>query len=500
MIKRIIEFPYWHYVGLAAIVKLAVATQLPLTGDEAYFVIWGEHPAFGYYDHPPLTGWWLAVILWLFDPSVLGIRLTQLIASFLPALMVASVLRGDPNRQQIGVVCALFLPIVLLNVFTTTDTLYTVFSLLAMWLYVERREHCSIIRLLTIGGFLAAAFLSKYLAALVIFGIFVDQLVFGSNRLKNLMIMSIPLVLGVAFNGWWNYQNCGYNLLFNLVNRQSNAELNIIQPLIYLISLVYVLLPLWIFVGLRYNALFWPTDQITRRWLCVSGAPLIALLGVSLFKPIGLHWLTPCLVALMIGMVRILPKIEPSRTIQASIIGFGGVHTVLMLVVALFPIEHYIFDDERANKVQWYRHAPNLVEHLEHRYQGRPMIATPSYSRSAVLSFYADNYVSVFGEGSRYGRQNDLIHSPMRYTESDVLIVGSTRHEVEGYRDYFRSSHVEQISVEGLTAHVLVGSGFNMQAYRETIEDMILNDYYAIPPEWPIGSCAFIERVRTDGN
>ena len=34
-----------------------------MTGDEAYFVLWGRHPDLGFYDHPPMVGWLLALIL-----------------------------------------------------------------------------------------------------------------------------------------------------------------------------------------------------------------------------------------------------------------------------------------------------------------------------------------------------------------------------------------------------------------------------------------------------
>ena len=46
-----------------AVFRLWFAAVLPLTGDEGYFVFWGEHPAGGYYDHPPMVGWWLTGLL-----------------------------------------------------------------------------------------------------------------------------------------------------------------------------------------------------------------------------------------------------------------------------------------------------------------------------------------------------------------------------------------------------------------------------------------------------
>ena len=59
--------------------RLWFAAALPLTGDEAYFVVWGQQLAGGYYDHPPMVGWWRAALLqlgraewWLRLPAVLA--------------------------------------------------------------------------------------------------------------------------------------------------------------------------------------------------------------------------------------------------------------------------------------------------------------------------------------------------------------------------------------------------------------------------------------------
>ena len=58
--------------------KLILSAWFPVTGDEAYLMLWGQSPDYGYYDHPPMLGWWLAAqmqvsdaLWWLRLPSVL---------------------------------------------------------------------------------------------------------------------------------------------------------------------------------------------------------------------------------------------------------------------------------------------------------------------------------------------------------------------------------------------------------------------------------------------
>ena len=47
---------------VALFVKLLLALTVPLTGDEAYFLVWAENLDFGYYDHPPMVGWVVALL------------------------------------------------------------------------------------------------------------------------------------------------------------------------------------------------------------------------------------------------------------------------------------------------------------------------------------------------------------------------------------------------------------------------------------------------------
>jgi len=58
--------------------RVALSAWLPMTGDEAYFIVWGKNLDYGYYDHTPFVGWLLAILLtvsdaewWLRLPSVI---------------------------------------------------------------------------------------------------------------------------------------------------------------------------------------------------------------------------------------------------------------------------------------------------------------------------------------------------------------------------------------------------------------------------------------------
>ena len=61
----------WLLFALAAtlLFRVWLSAAAPVTADEAYFILWGRSPALGYYDHPPMVGWWLAPLVAISDAA-----------------------------------------------------------------------------------------------------------------------------------------------------------------------------------------------------------------------------------------------------------------------------------------------------------------------------------------------------------------------------------------------------------------------------------------------
>jgi 4-amino-4-deoxy-L-arabinose transferase-like glycosyltransferase len=83
---------------LAAAVRLLVAALVPLHPDEAYYWEWSRHPAWGYFDHPPVIAWVIRSGTLLLGDTPLGVRLLPVLAGFVTGWAVmrtASRLAGD---------------------------------------------------------------------------------------------------------------------------------------------------------------------------------------------------------------------------------------------------------------------------------------------------------------------------------------------------------------------------------------------------------------------
>lgn len=62
------------------VLKLAYSLFAFPIADEAYYWLWGQHPALSYFDHPPLQGWLQGIAHAVFGRSLFALRLPALIA------------------------------------------------------------------------------------------------------------------------------------------------------------------------------------------------------------------------------------------------------------------------------------------------------------------------------------------------------------------------------------------------------------------------------------
>lgn len=70
---------------------LVAAARLELMYDEAYYVLWARHHAWGYHDHPPGVAAWIQVSTTLFGTSDFGVRALGVVATAMGSLAVYAI-------------------------------------------------------------------------------------------------------------------------------------------------------------------------------------------------------------------------------------------------------------------------------------------------------------------------------------------------------------------------------------------------------------------------
>lgn len=480
-------------VALIVLCKLLIAWLLPLTGDEAYFVIWGSHPALGYYDHPPMVGWWLSVMM-LFGEHHFIYRLPAVLVSMVPALVLYRIFyKQHRDKAKLLALIALLIPLFMVGVLITTDTPLILFGLLSVVACWKALRTNSVALFLLSGALLGAAFLSKYFAVLIGMGYLLHFVLFARRQWPGLLWIVLGALPFVALNIYWNWQNCWYNVMFNLLNRHSSGAAEWGNVPLYLFTLLYILTPWLLWFAWRERRQI--VDQIRHQGLGIffSAAlvPLLLLLLISPGARIGLHWLAVFVPMLLVAGF----FINKDQLIKASrwTAWLAVAHIALVLLIIFFPLEQ-LKDHRRYSDALFYLQ-PQKMAVITEGYGDEVHFFTGSYSRSAMLSHYSGRYFGVLGMGSHYGRQDDLISNLEALNGKDmVYLTRRGEGELEALQTFFDELRYRELTVAGATVGLAEGYGFRYAAYREAILQPLFERYYDFPSWLPLGQCRFAQQ------
>ena len=474
----------WLAVALAATLafRFWLAVAVPYTGDEAYFTLWGRHPALGFYDHPPMIGWLLALLVRVSEAEWV-LRLPVLLLPVLVALLVRHALLAWFAREQetadLAAIAVLLVPLNAWNVFITTDTPLIFFSVASMLAFARGR-------FLLAGVLLGFAFLSKYFAVLL-----------GVAYLAWAIAARRPAAFGLAFLGalpaglvnlYWNWKACWCNVMFNAINRHDDAGFSLATLGLYAASLAYLAGPLlWYAWKGRAQLRSGGNGALLAAWL----VPLVIFALISPVRRIGLHWLLSFVPPLILSVALALERRALLNTVR-WFAGIAVVQAAILSVLVLLPLETW-----QGRRI--YQNAVLLVDTravlaaLDAALPG----ATPayeSYSMAAVLSFHAKRTVPVFGPGSSHARHDDILTDWRAYEGRDLVILRRDEPELANYRAYFRDVQARRFEVRGATFHAVLARGFGYARYREGVLKPVRERWYRIPQALPVGACYFFER------
>jgi hypothetical protein len=516
---------------VSTVLKLWLAAFFPFTGDEAYFYQWGAHPDWGgFYDHPPMVGWWLwvlqqisshplvlrmpAVLLWI----AIAFGMMDIYARLLP--------EQAARRWYLG---SLFLALPFTWAFNliTTDTPLVLFLFFSGYAFI-RAEHEQQWRWCVASGvLLGLALLSKYFAGLlaITYAIFLLPKPGGIRRLGVVAISALPFML---LNLAWNATHCWNNILFNLFNRNQDAHFSIVQVLLYLLMLLYLVTPwtanaLW--RCLKTNSSIkrqtkssslatgaatvvesepYPSKDGTQSSRLgirkASETPIIAVLFIvpfglflllSFYKQIGLHWLLAFIPFVFLYAATQLND-KSLHSYRQWNLWFGLPHLLLILGLMYLPLDSFKALRQHADIVL-HRAGGDVVTALRQDSPDRAVLMTGSYSQSSLLSFHGQNYVPVFGFGSFHARFDDPI-TDFHLLEGRNIRIASTRViDIDHLKPFFDQITLQEKLVHGARFYVADGEGFRFTPYRAQVLTAIAERFYKAPSWLPYYGCRFLE-------
>ena len=160
------------FIFIWFIVNLLQGIFTEIQEDEAYYALYGEHLAWGYYDHPPMVGLMAFLSSTLFS-GTLGVRFFTIIASCLSLWVmwkIADQVRNDSKKSPVLFFVVAF-SIVMFNIYgfvTTPDASLILFSALFLLVYQRYLAEKTWKNALLMGLTMALMVYSKYHAFLLL--------------------------------------------------------------------------------------------------------------------------------------------------------------------------------------------------------------------------------------------------------------------------------------------------------------------------------------------
>ncbi|MBI3901975.1 MAG: glycosyltransferase family 39 protein [Nitrosomonadales bacterium] len=485
----------FKFILLATLaIKFILAWLLPMSGDEAYFIVWAHHPDLGYYDHPPMVGWILQMLLY-FGSSEVMLRLPAILLSSLIGLGIYQLLKPhDENKAALVAILYLVSPLNILNVLITTDTPLILFAFLSVAALVKALQRDSMGWYALSGVLFGLAFLSKYFAVLLGLGYLSYFVLGGRGKLKGAALLFLAALPFALLNLWWNYTHCWDNILFNLYNRNEGEEFSLGKVAIFIGTQIYLMTPPVVYYLFKHRAEFGRKIRRDhyRLFACAFLLPMAAFMLLSFKKVIGLHWVLAFYPFFYLLLYLFLSREELKKSLK-FMAWFSAAHLVAIAVIAVLPMDtwkqHKLYDG-----IVFMFKNNEIVEKVRPFEQQGFILAADGYTSAAIISYhYGKNFV-VFGEGSHYARQDDIVTDFHQFGGRDMVIVRKSAPDLAQYSPYFRRVEVRQFVLRGVTFYFVLGYGFDYAQYREHVLRPIKDKYYNIPKFLPHAPCYFCEK------
>jgi 4-amino-4-deoxy-L-arabinose transferase-like glycosyltransferase len=476
-------------VALFVLTKLLLLYWLPLTGDEAYFITWGQDLSWGYYDHPPVVGW-IIYLLGFINDHYFFYRLFAFVVSIVIAVLIYKLACQHKDKETSLLVALVFFvsPLSLLVVLLTNDVVLLLFGFFGFYFFSQALRYHSIVWAVFASIFLGLAFLSKYFAVLLFAGV-LSYLLFNYKKTywKITLIGVLVISVFIAENIFYNMNNCWDNIIFNLVSRTDGNEVNLNYVWLFLFSFLFVVPPFALF-GLRKIDRA-KTPNVSKQALYISFVFLLCFFALSFYKRIGLHWFILFLPFAYLLFAHL--KIKMLK----FLLRYNSILSILIGLALVILFSQY------GQLLKSHKNYPDAVFVIETAkvcpaFNSGAVIYTLDYTVSSTLAYFCkDNTFHEFLNRSKYGREDDKNINYRELDGTNLEIFVTYKSEIERFKPYFSALNIFPVAMEeGVTFYKFEGVGFNYLKYRKKELSLMADEYYARPDWLPVPKCGFKEK------
>jgi 4-amino-4-deoxy-L-arabinose transferase-like glycosyltransferase len=313
---------------ISLIVKLFIASLIPLSADEAYYWVWSQIPQLSYYDHPPMIAWFFKLGSLLPNPLV---RWPSVAFFHLSFLLWFKFLKAHLNEKQIAYwfyLCLLCPLTGLGSIILTPDLPLFVFFSLSLFFFFKALISRSLQDYAAFGASLGLGFLSKYIIVISAL-LFVASLIWDKKWIHfKIRPLSVMILTGLLFSLpviVWNWSNDFKSFGFQLRHGLGENSWQWNWTTDYIFGSLLIIFPLNL-------ARAWSAPRFSvRNIFSVLGFGGICFFLLSSFRgSVELNWPSIFIPCLFVLSARALKKNDLKINIQ-----YWSIMYVLILVVSL---------------------------------------------------------------------------------------------------------------------------------------------------------------------
>lgn len=431
--------------GFAAL-DICQALLTEVMNDEAYYWLWGQHLAWGYFDHPPMVALFTFLSSHLMPFGNLSVRFMTIIAHALTLFLVWKIIDDkEPSGLKVCLFFVISASLIMFSVYgfiTTPDVGLLLFTALFLWLYQKYLQNNTYTYALLMGLSMACMLYSKYHAVLII-----GLIVLSNPRLliqgKAWLAVGVTVLLMIPHLLW--QINAGFpSFQYHLIDRQD--AFSWIYILEYVPNQLVVFNPVTLFFVFAVLFRFKPKDVFERG------------LYFLIFGFLGFFWL-----------MAIRGHVEPHWTMSASIpmiillyrasVAQDGLKRAVFKWIT--PTLFLIF----LCRVAWV--TPPIAERIglageKQKYEtlaknagDKPVIFTGSFQQPSLYQYFTKKEAVTLSNICTRRCQFDVWEKELDYQGKDVFFPES---DTSGYvQTNFQSVNRIQIDYELPTTELIVG-------------------------------------------
>ncbi len=362
--------------------------------DEAYYWTWSQHPAWGYFDHPPVIAIMIRCGYWLIK-NELGVRLLA-VCNITAFIFIIEKLIKPVNLLLFY--CTI-LSVAILHFFgfiAVPDNPLILLTASFFYLYRAylKKEGRVIIILLVLN--ISLLLLSKYHSTLIIvFTILSNPSLLKRRSAWIIGILSLVLVTPHII---WQYENGAPSIVFQLFQR-AHERYSISLTSDYLASLLVVFGPvsgtILLFVALKYKP-----EGLFEKALKYTLTGTLLFFTLMTFKGrVETNWVIFTIVPVLILGYKSMT--ENNRYHKTMIYSFPVTILIIMLVRVFLVYDFLPAKWQFENDFHGYR---EWAKKVKEKSGGRPVVFMNSYQNAAEYEFYTGQ--SAFSLNNMSSRKN----------------------------------------------------------------------------------------------